>query len=134
MRLPESACDFLPNPFRRERLELARSDDLAHQRSRLARDLEAAEARGKARNAQHPQRIFDERRRYMAKDAGAKIFGAVVGVDQRAVLVPRHRIDREIAPCEVLRKRHFGRRKELEAAIAAPMFALGARKGIFLAR
>src|SRR5205814_6996803 len=30
--------------------------------------------------------------------------------------------------------RHFGRSKELEAAIAAPVFALGARKRIFLAR
>ena len=63
-----------------------------------------------------------------------KIVRTTVRVDQRPALVARHRVDREIAPCEVLFERHLRRRKELEAAISAPVFALGACERVFLAR
>ena len=55
-------------------------------------------------------------------------------IDQRAVLGARHRVDREVAPLEILLERHFRRGEELEAAIAAPMLALGARERVLLAR
>ena len=105
----------------------------AHQRLGFRRDFEA-EARGEARDAKHAQRILGERRRHVAQHAGRKIALAAVRIDQRAVVVARHRVDREVAPGEVVLERDFGRREELEAAVAAPVLALGARERVFLVR
>ena len=51
-----------------------------------------------------------------------------------AVLAARHRVDRQVAPREVLFQRDIGRREELEAAIAPSVLALGARERVFLVR
>src|SRR5947207_562679 len=132
MRLRESSRHYLPDPFGRDRLELAGNDDLAHQLLRLARDLEA-ETRGEAGDAQHAQRIFDKRGRHMPQDSRTQVRLAAVRVDQRAILIARHRIDREVASRKIVGKRHLGRCEELETAIATSVFALGARERVFLA-
>src|SRR5690606_4514820 len=59
---------------------------------------------------------------------------AVPGVDQRAVGVARHRVDREVATPQVVFERDIGRELHDEAAVAAARLALGASQRVFLAR
>ncbi len=65
---------------------------------------------------------------------GRQIGPAAIRVDDDAVLTARHRVDRQVAPREILFQRDIGRREELEAAIAPSVLALGARKRVFLVR
>ncbi len=132
MRLHEAARELLPHALGRELRELAGRHEHAHQRRGFRCDREP-EARGEARDAQHAQRILDERGRDMAQHARPKVGLPAVGIDQRALLVARHRVDRQIAAGEILGERHVGRGEELEAAIAAPVLALRARQRVFLA-
>ena len=59
---------------------------------------------------------------------------AAEGIDQRAVLVLRHRVDRQVAAQQVLLERDLGPGVEGEAAIAGRGLALGAREGVLLVR
>ena len=107
---------------------------LAHQRRGLRRDREA-EPRREARDAQHAQRILGERRRHVPQHAAragrpAPPNGSIsVPSSPRAIaLIVRSRRARSSL------ERDVGRREELEAAIAAPVLALGARERVFLVR
>ncbi len=133
MGLHQAARELLPHAFRRELRELSGLRQRAHQRERLRRDGER-EARGEARDAQHAQRILGECRRHVAEDSRPQVRFAAEGIDQRPLLVARHRVDREIAAREVLVEGHIGRDEELEAAVAAAVLALGARQRVLLVR
>ena len=76
-------------------------DHGAHQLQRLGRDREI-EARGEARHAQDAHRVFGERRPDVAQHARLQIGGAAERIDEIAGLVPRDRVDREIAAREIL--------------------------------
>ena len=132
MRLHQSPGEFLPDALGREFFDLAGRDQLAHQAPGFRRHREP-EARGETRDAQHAQRILDERRRNMAQHAGPKIGLPAVGIDQRAPLVAGHGVDRQIAAGEILGERDVGRREELESPVSAAVLALGAGQRIFLA-
>ncbi len=132
-RFHEPLGQFLPDALRRQRREFARGHDGAHQRLGFRRHGES-QACSEACDAQHAQRVLDERGRHMAQHAGAQVGLAAVRVDEGAVLATRHRIDREIAPRQVLLQRDIGRREELESPIAAAVLALGARERVFLVR
>ncbi len=133
MGLHQAARELLPHAFRREFRELSGLRQRAHQRERLRRDGER-EARGEAGDAQHAQGILGECRRHVAEDSRPQVRFAAVGIDERPVLVARHRVDREIAARQVLAERHVGRDEELEAAVAAAVLALGARQRVLLVR
>src|SRR5690349_14813558 len=85
------------------------------------------------RAAQRAQRILRERLGDVTQDARAQVLLPAIRIDQRAVRRARHRVDREVAPAQVVLERDFGRREELEPAIAAAVLALGARERVFLA-
>ena len=59
---------------------------------------------------------------------------AAVGIDQRAVFVLRHRVDRQVAARQVFFERDVGRGVEGEAVVAGRRLALGARERVFLVR
>ena len=133
MRLHEAARELLPHALGRKLRELAGRREHAHQPRGFRRHREP-EARGEARDAQYAQRVLDERGRDVAKHAGPKVGLPAVGIDQRALFVARHRIDREIAAGEILGERHVGRGEEFEAAITPAVLPLRARQRVFVAR
>ena len=96
------------------------------------RHLEIRKARGEARDAQDAHRVLDKRRTDVAQNAGVKIALALIRIDQRAVLVERHRVDRQIAPRQILLERHVGRGVRHESFVAGRRLALGARERVFL--
>src|SRR5258706_7906033 len=70
----------------------------------------------------------------MAKNPGAQVPFAAVGIDERAVLRARHRVDGEVAAPQILLERHFGRGMECEAPVSRGGLALGAGERVFLVR
>ncbi len=122
------------------RLDLARVDHRAHQRGRVGRDGEVGEARGEARDAQDAHRILDERVADVPEQLRAQIRLPAERIDdrpdERAVRAhfARHRVDRQVAPHEILLERDVGRVIELEAVIAGRRLAFGARERVFLVR
>jgi hypothetical protein len=88
---------------------------------------------GEARDAQHPHRVFDERRRDVPQGALAQIALTAERIDQRAAVgILRNRVDRQVAALQVLLERHVGREQGLEAAVARAGLALGAGQRVFL--
>jgi hypothetical protein len=63
-----------------------------------------------------------------------QVLGAAEGIDQRAVLGLRHRVDGEVAALEVLLQRHLGRGVDREALVASAAFSLRPGQGIFFVR
>ena len=114
-------------------VDLARGDHPAHQRERLGRHGELGEARGEARHAQDAQRVLGEGGRHVAEEARRKVALAAAGVDQRAVLGARDRVDGEVAAQQVFFQRDLGRGVADEAGVAAARLALGTRERVFLA-
>src|ERR1700693_4794707 len=51
-------------------------------------------------------------------------------IDEGAVIVPGDRIDREVAPCQVLLQRDVARGVDAEAFVAPCSLALRAREGV----
>ncbi len=117
-------------------IDFAVVDHALHQRQRLVGDAKTERriARGEARDAQHAHRILGERGRNMAQHACLEIARAAERIDQAALVVLGHRVDRQIAAFEILLERHRRIGREHEAVIAAPALALGARERVFLAR
>ena len=66
----------------------------------------------------------------MAQHAQCQIALTAVRIDQRASLVARHRIDREVAAQQVIRERHRRICMQHEPLVSPPLFALGAGKRI----
>jgi hypothetical protein len=135
LRFAERLLRFRPDALGLQVVGFAGLDDLAHQRQRFVGDAEAAggETRGEARDAQHAHRILGERRRDMAQDAIAQVGGAAKRVDQRAAFVLGDRVDRQVAPAQIVFERHVGGRVERETMVAAAGLAFGARERVLLA-
>ena len=70
----------------------------------------------------------------MPQDAGVEIALALIRIDQRAGIIERHRVDRQIAPRQVLLERDVGRGVRNESFVAGRRLALGARQRVFLVR
>ena len=79
---------FLPDPLRHQRGQLAAVGHLPHQRQRFRGDGETQrrEARHEAGRAQHPQRILDEGVADVAQHARFDVARAAERIDQRAVV------------------------------------------------
>ena len=125
-------------PARRARARASRARPRATMRAhqRLASPARRR-SRSARRSARRAARAADPRRTPATRGAArrrARSRCAAVRIDQRPCVVARHRVDREVAPREVLLERHVRRGEELEAAIAAAVLALGARQRVFLAR
>ena len=69
----------------------------------------------------------------MPELARLEVRAPAVRVDERPVGVARHRVDREVAALQVVLERDVGREMQLEAAIARPGLALGARERVLFA-
>ena len=69
----------------------------------------------------------------MAQHACAKIGLPAERIDELALLVARHGVDRQVAAREILGERDVGRREEFESAIAAPVLALRTGERVLLA-
>ena len=68
----------------------------------------------------------------MAQDLGRQILLAAIGVDQGAACFRLgHRIDRQVAPGQILFQRHIAGCMESKAVIARRELALGPRQRIF---
>ena len=70
----------------------------------------------------------------MPQQPAFEVGAAAVRVDDRAVGALRHRVDRQVAPLEVLLQRHLGRELGDEAAIPGGDLALQPRERVFLGR
>ena len=132
-RFHQPARELLPHAFGDQVVDLAGSHHPAHQRQGLGRDREVGEARSEARHAQDAQRVLGEGGRHVAEEARRKVALAAAGVDQRAVLGARDRVDGEVAALQVFFERDLGRGMTDEAGVAVARLALGARERVFLA-
>ncbi len=70
----------------------------------------------------------------MAQDAGVEIALALIWIDQCAVIVERHRVDRQVAARQVLLERDVRRGVRDESLVTGRRFALGARQRVLLVR
>ena len=70
----------------------------------------------------------------MPQYAGTEVGLASERIDQRAVIVARHGIDRQVAAGEIFNQRHVRRREEFEAMVSPAVLAFGTGQRIFLAR
>jgi hypothetical protein len=132
LRFHQCLRELLPNALRREGRKLAPVRDRPQERLGFRRNGKA-EARGEARDAQHPQRVFDKARSDVAEDPGAQIRLAAVGIDQAPVCRACHRIDGQVAARRSC-SRSPRRGMEGEAAMSAASLALGSRERVLLAR
>lgn len=135
--LAERAHRFLPDTLRDQRIQFAACGHCAQQLQRFRCDLEAqmCKARREARQAQHAQRIFSERRRDMTQDARVKITSAVEWIDELAgLLIACNGIDGEVAALQILFEGHIRREAGFETVVARAGLTLGARERVlFLA-
>ena len=69
----------------------------------------------------------------MTEHASLDVARAAVRIDERAIVGLRDRIDREVAPLQILFQRHRRIGIDDEAAIATPALALGPRQRVLLA-
>jgi uncharacterized protein with PIN domain len=79
--------------------------------------VKSAEARGEARQPQDAHRVFGEGRRHMAQHPLGQVALAAIGSMTRPCVLG-HRIDGEVAACQVLLQRDIGCRMEREAVVA----------------
>ncbi len=135
MRFHQCATNFLPATLSGKGLQFARLCQLTHQTKRFRGDLETqiGEARGKARHAQHAQRVFGESWRDVAQQAPVQILLAAVRVNDAAIRRLRHRVDGQVAPNQVVLQGHIRAGVESKATVAFSTLALSPGKGIFLA-
>src|SRR5262249_30185373 len=97
-------------------------------------ESELREPGREARDAQHAQRIFRERGRYVPQHAGFEVAPACPRIDQRTVGGARDCVDREIAALEILLERHARGRVELKSRVTPAHLAFRASERIFVAR
>jgi hypothetical protein len=138
--LHQAARHFLPHTFGHQRVHLAFGHHLAHQRQRLRRDVEVHEPCREPRDPQNPHGVFEKRIAYVPEEPRLQIGATVERVDHRTgqftvrAHLARHRVDRQIAACQVFLQRDVRRIEKLEAVITRRRLALGARKGVLLLR
>jgi hypothetical protein len=109
-RLAERSFGLLPDALGHEGVHFAGGDHGAHARKRLGcdRETERLEAGEETGDAQDPDRVLVEGLGNVAQDARLEIRLAAAGIDERAVRVPRHRVDGQVAAPEVLFERDVG--------------------------
>ena len=144
--LHEPARKLLPDALGHQVIHLAVLHHVAHQLQGLWRDAEVGEARAQPRHAQDAHRVLAEGVGHMAQHPGLEVALPLVGVDQLvelevegavgadAVRGDGDRVDREVAPCQVLLERHVGRGVHDKAVVAARGLALGPRQRVLFAR
>ena len=132
LRLHQAARNFLPHALRHQLANLAVSHQFFAQRERFRRNGKLSEARRKAGQPQHAQRILRERVTHVAQHFRCNVFRAAVRIDQRAVCIKCHRVDRQITTQQIRFQRDIRRSLKRKPGIAATTLALGAREGIFL--
>ena len=134
LHLHQAARQLLPHPFGDQRIDLAGVHHVLHQRLRFGGDLEINEARRKPRHPQDAHRVLGEGGRHMAQQPGLQIALPAIRVDDRAGLILRHRVDRQVAALQIFFQRHARIGVEDEAVIARSGLALGAGEGVLLLR
>jgi len=134
VRLGERALGLLPDALGNERARLAASDDATHEREGFVRHTEPESRKtcGEACHTQDPYRILDEGFRHVSQPARREIRLPAIRVDERAVLVLRHRVDGQIAAPQVLLERHGGGELRGETAVTRADLALLAGEGVLL--
>ena len=132
LRFHEAAREFLPYPLGHQRIDFTGLDHGLHQRPRLGCHAEFGEARGKAGHPQDAHRVFGKGLAHMAETFCSQVDLPTVGVDNLAGCVLGHGVDGEVAAQQVFFERDVGRGMDDEALVAAPRFALGAGKRVFL--
>jgi len=130
--LHQAAREFLPDALCNQRVDFTRRHHQLHQLHGLGGDRKFAEAGSETRQAQDPHRIFRKRRADVAQHARVEVAFTAERIDEGTGLVQRHRIDREVAPRQILLERDFGRGMEDKTVIPRRGLALGARQCIFL--
>ena len=125
MPLHQPPGELLPDAFGDQRIGLAGVHHAAHQRHGFRRDREVPEARREAGQAQDPHRILGEGRRHVAQDPCREIPLAAIGVDQRTVLGPGHRVDGQVPARQVLFEGDVRVGMELETVVSGSGLALG---------
>src|SRR5690606_19092889 len=84
-------------------------------------------------DAQHPYRVLGEGLGDVPQHLVPEIPASAERVDEPALGVARHRVDRDVPPREVLLDRDVGGRPELEAVVAGSGLALRAGERVLLA-
>ncbi|CFN99637.1 Uncharacterised protein [Bordetella pertussis] len=130
----QPARHFFPDPLGHQRIGLAGLDHAAAQLHGFRRDAEVAKARGKTAQTQDAHRVLGEGLAHVAQHAGPYIGHAIERVDQFALRRAGDRIDRQVAPLQVLLQRNVGAGVEGEPLVAASRLAFGARQRVFLFR
>ena len=128
----EPLLKFRLHALGNERVGFPRVDHAAHERHRLGGHREFREARRKARAPENAHRVLGKRFAHVPEHASSQISGAAVGVGEVPVRIHRDRVDREIAPTEVVFERHVGRGVKDEPVVAGRGFALRARERVLL--
>jgi hypothetical protein len=105
----------------------------AHQLQGLRRQAEVGEAGREPRHPQDAHRVLAEGIGDVAQHALRYVALAVIGIDQPAGLVPGDRVDRQVAPRQILLQRDRWIRADGKAAVAARRLAFGPGQRIFLA-
>ena len=117
-------------------IDFAGLHHVAHQCKRFRRERESTrgKARGEARHAQHAHRVLGERRRDMAQHVFAQIRRAAKRVDQLARLIFGDRVDRQVAPAQIVLQSDVCIRHEIKPVIARSGLAFGARECVLFTR
>ena len=131
-RLHQTAGKLLPHAFGHQCIDLARGHHLPAQRHRFRRHLEIGQAGGEARQPQDAHRVLGKGLADVAQHAVLQVTLAAEGVDDAALCILGHRVDRQVAARQVLLQRHRRVGVEAEAVIARRRLALGARQRVFL--
>jgi len=87
----------------------------------------------KTRDTQDTDRVLAECITDMAQGSLRNILAAAAGIDNMALRVGSHRIDREVAAREILFERHVRAGIDLETAVTGSGFFLGAGERVFFA-
>ncbi len=133
-RFAQGPQQFLKDPFRHQMIDFTGVHHLLHQGQGFRRDdkTQPGPAGHETGCAQDAHRIFGKGVGDMAQDALVQIALAAVGIDQRALIIPGHGVDGEIAPGQILFQADVGCGQHDKTTVAAPGLALATRQGVFL--
>ena len=93
---------------------------------------EMSVTRREAGNPQYPKRVLHKARGDVSQDLGFKVGPASIRVDDYAIAIFGHGIDRDVPTRQILFEGHRGVGVHRKAVIAVTALALGAGQRIFL--
>ena len=106
---------------------------MCHQVERFAGQLESKS--GKARfefgGAQNSNRVFGICVRYVTQDSVFQISHAVEWIDEIAIGISRHSVDRQVATTKICLQRYIRRCLKFEPVITRSRLSLGSRERVF---